>query len=373
MKKMFVLLFVMAMLLPADSKPIKFTLGNWLWKPASNQALLTTSSPTFAGLTLSGGTASTLAYLNGSKAFTSLANGAGYLLNDGSGGLSWAVDMNATRLLVGLGSAATVSVGTPTAVNTGMYWGSTTQIVFASAGTNIFQISNGGVTCNRADGYIGLRNNGTYIYSDADGQIDQRKTTAAQKYHVYNTYTSGTNYERVFMRATATAGEFGTEHAASGSSRPVNFYVNGLIAEQLNNDADSERIHYGVNDSASTIDEVILLTKDNFTGASMTITPAIPAGCIVLGVTTKVTTLMTGGAGFTGYSVGDGTDVDRWGANLNPALNEQSDLSDCTITTVPIYAAATNIVITAVGNDFTAGAIRVSVHIVRLTATSAGT
>ena len=55
-----------------------------------NQNLRTSDSPTFAGLTLSGGTASTLAYLNASKKFTSLANGAGYLLNDGSGGLSWA-------------------------------------------------------------------------------------------------------------------------------------------------------------------------------------------------------------------------------------------------------------------------------------------
>jgi hypothetical protein len=90
MKKTFIVLFLLAALMPATSKPIQFSLGNWLWKPASDQALLTTSSPTFAGLTLSGGTASTLAYLNGSKAFTSLANSAGYLLNDGSGGLSWA-------------------------------------------------------------------------------------------------------------------------------------------------------------------------------------------------------------------------------------------------------------------------------------------
>jgi hypothetical protein len=58
-----------------------------------DQGVLTTSSPTFAALTLSGLTASTLVYSNASKAFTSLANGSGYLLNDGSGGLSWgAVD-----------------------------------------------------------------------------------------------------------------------------------------------------------------------------------------------------------------------------------------------------------------------------------------
>jgi len=50
----------------------------------------TESSPTYTGLTLSGLTASTVVYSNASKAITSLANGAGYLLNDGSGGLSWA-------------------------------------------------------------------------------------------------------------------------------------------------------------------------------------------------------------------------------------------------------------------------------------------
>ena len=97
MKRILISIMLMGLLLPlgSTSKPIQFTLGNWLWKPASNQALLTTSSPTFAGLTLSGGTASTLAYLNASKAFTSLANGSGYLLNDGSGGLSWgALDLS---------------------------------------------------------------------------------------------------------------------------------------------------------------------------------------------------------------------------------------------------------------------------------------
>ena len=50
----------------------------------------TESSPTYTGLTLSGLTASTVIYSNASKSITSLANSAGYLLNDGSGGLSWA-------------------------------------------------------------------------------------------------------------------------------------------------------------------------------------------------------------------------------------------------------------------------------------------
>ena len=56
----------------------------------------TESSPTYTGLTLSGLTASTVIYADASKAIASLANGSGYLLNDGSGGLSWgAVDTSA--------------------------------------------------------------------------------------------------------------------------------------------------------------------------------------------------------------------------------------------------------------------------------------
>jgi len=54
-----------------------------------DQPLDVGSTPTFAGATLSGLTASTVIYSNASKAITSLANSAGYLLNDGSGGLSW--------------------------------------------------------------------------------------------------------------------------------------------------------------------------------------------------------------------------------------------------------------------------------------------
>jgi hypothetical protein len=55
-----------------------------------DQPLDVGATPTFAGATLSGLTASTVIYSNASKAIASLANSAGYLLNDGSGGLSWA-------------------------------------------------------------------------------------------------------------------------------------------------------------------------------------------------------------------------------------------------------------------------------------------
>lgn len=53
------------------------------------QDIRTSASPTFAGATLSGLTASTLLTANGSKAIASLANATGYLYNDGAGALSY--------------------------------------------------------------------------------------------------------------------------------------------------------------------------------------------------------------------------------------------------------------------------------------------
>lgn len=88
MKKLLITLLLIGALLPAASKTDQFNLSYWLIK--NHQNISTSASPTFAGLTLSGLTASTVVYSNASKALTSLANGAGYLLNDGSGGLSWA-------------------------------------------------------------------------------------------------------------------------------------------------------------------------------------------------------------------------------------------------------------------------------------------
>jgi hypothetical protein len=96
MKRLLIFALLAALFLPVVGQDeTKIQLANLMRPRLSayglnlNQNLRTTDSPTFVGLTLSGSTASTLAYLNASKKFTSLANGAGYLLNDGSGGFSW--------------------------------------------------------------------------------------------------------------------------------------------------------------------------------------------------------------------------------------------------------------------------------------------
>lgn len=114
----------------------------------------------------------------------------------------------------------------------------------------------------------------------------------------------------------------------------------------------------------------MLLTIGPVAAATDTCLNLIPAGSMVVGVTTRVTTAVTGSSGFTGFSIGDGTDADRWGANVAPGLNETTDLTDCTITSIPIYSSATSIILTQVGGATfnTGGVVRVTVHYISLTA-----
>lgn len=90
-------------------------------------------------------------------------------------------------------------------------------------------------------------------------------------------------------------------------------------------------------------------------------TAAIPAGATVFGVTTRVTTTITG---CTSINIGDGTDADRFGAAIALTAGTTTTNASWTIASTPIYAAATDIVITAVGGgaSFTAGAMRVCVY-----------
>lgn len=120
----------------------------------------------------------------------------------------------------------------------------------------------------------------------------------------------------------------------------------------------------GANGQAQTLRQATALVSTP-SGATVTATDLIPAGSVVLGVTVRVTTLMTGA---TAFDVGDGSDADRWGDDIAVAAGTTTTNANTTITAVPIYAAATSVVLTAVTSDFTAGAVRITVHYLSLTA-----
>jgi len=109
-------------------------------------------------------------------------------------------------------------------------------------------------------------------------------------------------------------------------------------------------------------------TKTAMSGATVTATNLIPAGSMVIGITVRVTTLITGA---TTFDIGDGTDVDRWGAAIALAAGTTTTIANFTQDTDngPIYfPSATSVVLTANGSNFTAGAVRITVHYIDLTA-----
>ena len=143
-----------------------------------------------------------------------------------------------------------------------------------------------------------------FLERDADNTLAQRNGTNAQVTRIYDTYTSATDYHRLAIataRATATA----------------------------------------------------------MSGATVTLTNIIPAGAVVVGVTCKVTTAITGA---TSFDIGTATDVDRFGAAIAVALGTTSDNRNWTAGTIECFPTATSLILTANGSNFTAGAVYVSVQ-----------
>jgi hypothetical protein len=122
---------------------------------------------------------------------------------------------------------------------------------------------------------------------------------------------------------------------------------------------------------------VTLATTQNFTGASgsnlaiktktATITGMsggtassasfIPAGCVVLGFALRVTTLITAETGVS-FSIGDGSDVDKWGTGIAFAANTTVIATGWVAGAPTHYASAANLVLTPNAGTFSAGAVR---------------
>jgi hypothetical protein len=305
----------------------------------------------------------------------------GYLKADGTVPLTadWnvgafdltAVDVNATRLLLGNGSTSAVAFGPSAEPTTGLYF-ETGKIRVQVGGTilGFFAASNFWMVPDNS--YIAWRNGNTLLYSSASDNLDQRRSTNPQSFNVYGTWASATSYERGFLRSTAGAVEMGSaKGGAGGSARPVNIYVDETLREQFSTTAGNRTL---VGPQAQTTTDgfatvVVTLTNDTHTHA----TALIPAGSMVIGVSCRNTSAVAGDATITGYDVGISTDANAWGDNVSPLINETTDLTDATVTAPIIFAAATDVILTyrGSGTNFTAGGtVRVTVHYTTLGAPS---
>ena len=101
------------------------------------------------------------------------------------------------------------------------------------------------------------------------------------------------------------------------------------------------------------------------TGMSVATGAITPAGSLIIGVTVRVQTAITGA---TGFKVGDGTDADRWAANVGTAVGSTNSVANFT-DLYPRYATGTlNVWLTANGSAFTAGEVKVLAYYIYLAA-----
>ncbi|KKN49968.1 hypothetical protein LCGC14_0637690 [marine sediment metagenome] len=98
-----------------------------------------------------------------------------------------------------------------------------------------------------------------------------------------------------------------------------------------------------------------------------TVTNAIPAGALVLGITIRNTTAVSG-AGLGSYAIGDGTDADAWGTGIALGVDTTTTGADFTLSSPAHYAAAANLVFTGNAGQFDAGVIRYTIHYIDFTA-----
>ena len=236
--------------------------------------------------------------------------------------LSTALTIGSTRLAtfatsVAAGSVAAIGTGLP-AVSFPMSGSYSVGIYCPSDYKIAFSMSSAGPGGVAADAYTGLQylmTNGTlswgivsqdiFLARDAANTLALRNGTNAQESRVYGSYTNATNFQRLSIK---------TLRESSGA----------------------------------------------LSGASYTTTIAIPAYAVPVGVTTRVTTAVTGA---TTYDVGDGTDVDLWGAAIAVALGSQSRTADFTaIAAVDAAATARTVTLTANGSNFTGGVVEICLH-----------
>ena len=108
---------------------------------------------------------------------------------------------------------------------------------------------------------------------------------------------------------------------------------------------------------AVTVQRVIEIDHTLTTGASSVTGTVIPDKAVVLGVTARVTSSITG---VSGWSIGVSGSTDRYGTGYGTSLGAFAQ----GVTGQPqAYYGATSLEITAEGGTFTAGAVRLAVHV----------
>jgi hypothetical protein len=208
------------------------------------------------------------------------------------------------------------------------------------------------------------------LFRDGPWELALRDGTNDNFFYVYGTFTDSSNYERLAVYAGSSLFYVVEPQSAGSGNNTINMILRGLGGGTLTlGQADNggtlflrgqPRFQTGAFGAValgplSTQRLVATPSGQTATAANM-----IPGASLVLAVTVRVVTTITGPDTF---SVGDGVDVDRWGSEI--------DISDGTTSGINRYnsiaityntISGADVVITSEGADFTGGEVRIIVY-----------
>jgi hypothetical protein len=275
-----------------------------------------------------------------------------------------------SRFISSLNGAASAPPGTFT--GTWFTGGTATttkpQVLIEPTGatSTAWSTSGTGLGVNAASGFAGnlldLQVNGTSVFNVVSNRINIGSVSVRNESGALGLYSSGAGIQiggGGEVRALAGyAFGFGTTRIVLDESETV--------AQRNGTNAQTSRV-YDTYTSATDYHRIAIATAratlSNVSGASVTATALIPAGAVVMGVTSKVTTALGTTNSTTGYKIGTAGDDDRWGAITGTAAGTTSDNRDWTAGTIECFPAATDVIVTATGGDFDAtGVIYLSVQ-----------
>jgi hypothetical protein len=167
---------------------------------------------------------------------TDTASAAASLLADLQVGGSSRVSVNKNGTIFASGVSSYVALGCePNFISMDIVAGSNiagsgtaTRVRLAGRGTTgaiqLFALNG---TEFRIDDNVGSGTTGARLIADATDTLAQRRSTNAQTFRIYNTYTDASNYERGFLRWSSNVLQIGSEKLGTGTARALEFQTDG--------------------------------------------------------------------------------------------------------------------------------------------------
>lgn len=249
-------------------------------------------------------------------------------------GAAWTTAVSGSSFLAVNGTAGAPSHSFASDPDTGMYRNAANELGFSTNGSERFKLTNSQLISSTGD--FLLNNGGT------NSQATLNKNAVGNN-AILNFQTGFTHHASLGLQGN---NDFTLKVGTGFDIAMVvanDLSKTDLFTPQLNiADANGGALRLGVIEEELTA----------LSGATATTTAAFPNQSIILGVSLRVTTTITGAASF---DVGDGTTVSRFGGSIGTAAGSTNQ---GTIGPSGNYAT-TNVVLTANGGNFTAGAVRV--------------